>query len=152
MRRLERIIDTEVLYPIEYRRQAGFPEWGFTLPVKDPEAIPPRKIGYFVHTQDLIFLGLIVLLWWRVGRWVDKYVHRPAETRTPWGRGFRVLDLAVLAATLLCSAVYSYLLIFRISSAPYRHVGILGLVWVAVLMAYLWFTVRRELRIQGAYE
>jgi hypothetical protein len=148
---LARIIETGVIYPIEYSQRAALPEWEwrFALPVKDPEARPPRKIPYFVHTQDQIFLGLVVLLWWRVGCWVDAYVHRPAETRTPWGRGFRMLDLAVIAATLLCSAAYSYVLIVHIRSAPYLHVGMFGLVWVALLLAYLWFTVKRELRIQG---
>jgi hypothetical protein len=32
--------------------QAGLPEWQFTLPMREPEALPPRRILYSVHVGN----------------------------------------------------------------------------------------------------
>jgi hypothetical protein len=34
-------------------QQSGLPEWEFTLPVGDPEALPPGRIFYSIHVDEL---------------------------------------------------------------------------------------------------
>jgi hypothetical protein len=148
-------IDNRVLYPIEMRRQAGLPEWTFTVPIKDPQALPPRESFYAVHTGEMIFLALIILFWWRAGCWVDAHFQKAGATYPRWRRALCVVDLAILGAVLLCSIIYTYILIVRIGSPPFRHVALFGLIWDALLLAYISSAVRkgvtpRQLKLAGA--
>jgi hypothetical protein len=135
-----------LLYRIEYSRQAGFPEWEFTLPVNDPEVRPPRQIFYTVHVNELIFLGLIVVLWCWVGWRIDAYVRKRKGTYAPRRRAIRVVELVAVAATLLFSVGFACRHMAHAQSPQARRVGILGLIWPAVLLAYIWLAARPELR------
>jgi hypothetical protein len=149
---VSRCVTDKLLYWIENRNQAGLPEWEFTLPVMDPEALVPRQVRYFVHVSDLIFLGLIAALWYWVGSWIDEYFDRRRGKYVPMQTSFHILELAVVAALILLSAIFSYRLITQVQSPQYRRVGVFGLGWPVLLLAYGWFAARRQLRQRSATE
>ena len=163
---ISRSLVNPFLYHIAYSRQAGLQEWEFTVPIGDPEALPPRWIRYFVHVEDLSFLGLIVLLWFWVGCKIDVYLRGRAGPHKPRRRVFCVLELVVLSAILVHSAAFACWSAAKVGPPPSQlgvvwgmawygamayspqsqHVGICGLIWPVALMAYVWLVARPELR------
>jgi hypothetical protein len=141
---LSRTLINPLLYHLEYSRQAGLGEWEFTLPISDPEALPPRRIFYGVEVEDLIFLGLIALLWFWVGGKIDVGLRRRAGTYKPRRRVYCVLELVVLSAILLHSAAFACWHAARVGW--FQHVGIGGLMWPVALLAYIWLVARPELQ------
>ena len=135
-----------LLYRIEYSRQAGLPGFVFTLPVGDPEALPPRTIRYSVHVQDLGFLGLVVLLWCWVGWRVDEFIRKRKGAYTRRPRALRVLELVFLAASVPSLVGFACWYISVAASPHAQRIGILGLIWPAVLLVYTWRAVRQEIK------
>ena len=141
---LSRALVNPFIYHIEYSRQAGLWDWRFTLPISDPQALPPRRIFYGVEVEDMSFLGLIALQWFWVGGKIDVYLRGRAGSQKPRRRVFCVLELVVLSAILLLSVAFAC----RYVAKPgyYQHAGILGLIWPVALLAYVWLVARPELR------
>ena len=163
---LSRSLVDPFLYHIEYSRQAALGEWDFTLPVSDPEALPPRRIHYGVVVEDLSFLGLIVLLWFWVGCKIDAHLRGRGGPHKPRRRVFCVLELVLVSAIVVHSAAFACWCAANVGPPPSQlgvawrmawygamaaspqsqHVGILGLIWPAALLAYIWLVARPELR------
>lgn len=135
-----------IIRRIEYSRQAMLlPEWTFSIPVSDPEALPPRRILYFVHGEDLIFLGLIILLWNWVGWRIDELAawRTGVSTRS---RLWSLVELTTVAATLLLCLAFACRVIIEADSPHLRRIGMFGLIWPAVLLVYIWLVARPALR------
>jgi hypothetical protein len=147
-----RTVADKLLYWIESRKRVGLPEWEFSVRVRDPEALPPKQIVYLVHVNDLIFFGLIALLWYWIGCRIDEYAERRRGKYVQMRTSFRILELAVIAALILLSALFSYQLIAQSQSLEYRDVGVFGLLWPLMLLAYGWFATRRQWQQRSAIE
>ena len=139
------VVDPLILH-VEYSQQAMLlPEWIFSIPVSDPEALPPRRISYSVHGEDLIFLGFIFFLWCWVGWRIDEFFSRRQKVHAR-RRPAAIGELTAVGAILLCSVVFAGRVIVEADSPHLRRVGTFGLIWPAVLAAYLWLVVRPVLR------
>jgi len=139
-----------LLNRVTLSRQSAFPELEFTLPLSDPEALPPRKVFYFVHLGDVIFLLLVGLLWFWVGCRIDNYALRKA--REPWGyipehtvrlRASRVTELAIVATLLLFTACFGCWNIAVAQSPQSQRAAEWGLIWPLAFLGYLWLGIRR---------
>jgi hypothetical protein len=119
------------------------PEWEFTLPVTDTEALEPRKIFYPIHPDEIVFFGGLILLWYWVGSRIDEFLDRRRGVNRPRRKVFRIIELTVILSLVALSVFNSYRLIVY-EYPHYRQVGIFGLIWPALLLAYCWFAVRRE--------
>jgi len=112
--------------------------WDFTLPISDPEALPPRRIFYFVSLNEIIFFGLIILLWFWVGWQIDDYFSNRRGGHPMRRRRFRVLELVVIWALSLFSVGFSIWHMAQAISAQSLRVGVLGLIWPTALLIYAW--------------
>jgi hypothetical protein len=127
-----------MIYHTDYPHPVLTRSWEFTLPISDPEALPPRRIFYFVHINELMFLGLIILLWCWVGWRIDDYFNNRRSAHPTRRRRFRVLELAVILALLLFSAGFAFWHMSQAESPQSLRVGIVGLIWPAALLIYVW--------------
>jgi len=112
--------------------------WDFTLPISDPEALPPRRIFYFVSLNEIIFLGLIILLWFWVGWQIDCNLSNRTIARSCGKRSLRLLDLPVILALSLISVGFAIWHVTQSISTQSLRVGILGLIWPTALLIYAW--------------
>jgi hypothetical protein len=133
---------------IEYSRHAAFPswfpDWRFTLPVNDPEALPPREIFYAVHFGELMFLGLVALQWFWIGWRIDRYLRERKGAQKQRPRAIRRAGIAAVATVLLCSAGFACWLIPNARSPHARRVGVFGLIWPAAMLAYISLSIQAE--------
>ena len=132
-------------WPIRVSRGISFPAFVLACPLKGAQvaifAINGEYTNISINLYDLVFFFGVVLLWHWVGRTLDKGNWQ--ATRPAWSRTTRITGYLGGLAFGIVTGIYADREIAA-NALPSRQVGVAGVGWACLLIAYFIWKLARE--------